>query len=535
MRALLLITAALILPLPMLADSFDAQSRVSAVTLYPWGASVTRQAEVTLPKGSHEIVLTDLPQGTDAASLRVQMPGGVTLGAVNLQSGRLPPETGPVPPALQAARDAVSAAEAGLAEAQVRIDRVLLKARAAQEQIAFLRGLSQAGADDPIALSRQVGAEALVALEAAQTAEAEARALEPARKDAEDALADAQQALAALTDGMGAKAALTLVVQADQDGPVPVQVTSFTADASWQPVYDLRLTRLTGTPGLTLDRGVLIAQSTGEDWLGVDLVLSTARPSDRATPSVLDPQLVRADDPVVYDAAAEVAMAAPAPMEMARMGHVAEAAQIDMQGATVTWRYGNAVDIRTGVENLRLRLDSAPITHSLIAEAVPLADPSAYLVADTVNDSGQMLLPGPASLFVDGAMVGQQAIPLTPPGEDLKLGFGPIDGLVLERIVAEKSGGERGLLSSANRQVEQVTIRIRNQTNEDWPLRVIDRVPYSEQDDLKVSFSADPAPSTVDYDDRRGLLAWDLTLPKGAAQDISLTTTLDWPQGKVLN
>ncbi len=37
-------------------------------------------------------------------------------------------------------------------------------------------------------------------------------------------------------------------------------------------------------------------------------------------------------------------------------------------------------------------------------------------------------------------------------------------------------------------------------------MRLIDRVPYSEQDALKVSWKADPAPTETDWHDRRGVL-----------------------------
>lgn len=65
-------------------------------------------------------------------------------------------------------------------------------------------------------------------------------------------------------------------------------------------------------------------------------------------------------------------------------------------------------------------------------------------------------------------------------------------------------------------------------------MRLLDRVPYSEQDDLKVSWKADPAPSETDWQDRRGVLAWAFDLPKGQKKEVTLTTTINWPAGQVL-
>ena len=76
--------------------------------------------------------------------------------------------------------------------------------------------------------------------------------------------------------------------------------------------------------------------------------------------------------------------------------------------------------------------------------------------------------------------------------------------------------------------------RVENLTDKAWPLRVIDRVPYAEQEDLQITHTATPAETTADYDDKRGVLAWDLDLAAGAKQVIKLDTTMRWPADQVL-
>ena len=44
---------------------------------------------------------------------------------------------------------------------------------------------------------------------------------------------------------------------------------------------------------LRMDRGLMVTQSTGEDWQDVRLTLSTARPMDQSAPSELMPRFVR--------------------------------------------------------------------------------------------------------------------------------------------------------------------------------------------------------------------------------------------------
>ncbi len=546
MRRLKLLPLALILgttaPTALLADTLTAASKVAQVTLYPWGASVVRVVEVTAPAGVHQLIVPDLPYYTDAGSLRVAGQG-VSVGAVNLQTDRLPvAETAP-DPAIAAAEAEVARLEDVVADHSAAIAAIRLEVDAANRQVAFLAALKQgdsASAEDLRALSQMVAEEGLAASRAAFSAEAEAKAAERTAKPDIVALDKARQALAALRNpDIEDHATLIAAVEVGADGKGTVEITTFTSDASWQPVYDVRLTRVgAAKPSLSLERGVLVSQYSGEDWRGVDLLLSTARPSDQSEPSIVYPwlrQIGPFEPELQMEAAprfesksmADTMMGLVAPM-------VVESAAMEMMGATVTYHYGAPVDIRDGVESLRLKLDTLTLVPEVLAEAVPSMDETAFLVSKAVNDSGQVLLPGEATLFLDGAMVGLAGLPLTAAGADLRMGFGPIDGLVLTRTVPAKTEGDRGVISKTNQQNETAVLTVENLTGEVWALRVLDRVPYSEQEDLAITYKATPAATEADVDGKRGVLAWQSTLAPGKTQTIRIETTLSWPIDQIL-
>ncbi|MDP1668838.1 DUF4139 domain-containing protein [Phaeovulum sp.] len=535
--ALVLCTTA---PTALFADTLITSSRVARVTLYPWGASVVRIVELSAPAGVHELIVPDLPLDTDSGSLRVAGEG-ISIGAVNLQYDRLPVTETTPDPAIAAAEAEVERLEGVVRDNEAAIAAIRLRVDAANRQVAFLSKLGQgegSTAEDLRALSRMVAEEVLAASQAAFAADQEAMEAERAAIADLDALDDARQALAALTDSGEDFAALVAAVEIGTSGTGTVEITTFTDAANWQPVYDLRLTRVgAAKPSLSLERGVLVSQYSGEDWRGVDLVLSTARPSDQSEPSRVNAWLRRIGPPEppmvalsaprfeakgLFDSYAEE----PSP--------VVETAALEMMGATVTYRYGAPVDIRDGVDALRLRLDTLTLAPEVVAEAVPLLDETAFLVAKALNDSGQVLLPGEATLYLDGAMVGLANLPLTAAGADLRLGFGPIDGLVLTRTVPTKTEGDRGLISKTNQQNETAVLTIENLTEEAWALRVLDRVPYSEQEDLVITYKATPAATFTDLDGKRGVLAWQSTLAPGKTQTIRLESTISWPIDQVL-
>ena len=63
-------------------------------------------------------------------------------------------------------------------------------------------------------------------------------------------------------------------------------------------------------------------------------------------------------------------------------------------------------------------------------------------------------------------------------------------------------------------------MQIENLTGEVWPVRVMDLVPYSEQEELEITYTADPDVTEENVDGKRGVLAWDFDLEPGAKKEI---------------
>lgn len=542
-----LMTSVLALAAPAYADSFTSPATVDAVTVYPGLAQVTRLVTLNLPAGQHEITVPDLPKGLSADGLRLSAPQGVRLGAVNVAFDRLPVTPDLSSPEIIAAREEVARLEEVLRRKASDIAAIRLRVSAAEEQIAFLQSLSQGSAGEGLttvtdlqSLAQMLGAEVLAVRQAAFAAEEEAKAAERARADDVEALNAAKQALAALTAPQDQGAVLTFTVDAATAGEVTIAVLTNEGFANWSPVYDMRLD--TDAGALDIDRAVVISQSSGQDWQDVRLTLSTARPGEQNAPSDIWGQLRRIiPEDQVNAPPMPMLMAEGMPMQSrAFAADVAEAApmemvaQADFSGAAVTYVYPTRVDIRDGVEDLRLPLDTLSLEAALWAEAVPARDTVAYRVAEFTNDTAELLLPGQALLYADGTMIGFSHLPLLAAGADTEIGFGPLDGLRLSRSMPNRSQGDRGVFSTTNELTEQALIKIENLTTQSWDIRMRDGVPYSEQEDLEVTFAASPAPTRRDPEGQRGVLEWEFDIPAGATQEVTLDYTLSWPEGFVL-
>jgi uncharacterized protein (TIGR02231 family) len=537
--ALLLASAAL----PAWADTIVATSRITAVTVYPDGAKLTREVTFTAPgAGNHELLVTDLPYDSDPGLIRLAPSDGLQVGAFNLRADRLPPREDPLTPDQEAAKTAVEAAEAAAETAQLALESVQAMVEAADAQVRFLSSFSGALPDGATpetikAMAGMIGTETLAARQTALAAKAELPPAQKAVTDAQEALAKAQAAYDSLPSADMDYTALSVAVTAAAAGEETVTVTQYVGNASWQPVYDLNLTR-EGGDKLVLNRSVLVTQYTGEDWAGVALTLSSSRPAEQAAPSQLWPEL-RSIGPEV-DAeeysrksmrASDMAML-PEPVVEAAPASIT--AGVAMEGDTVVYNYPEAVTIASGAEDLRLALDSLDFAPVVEAVAVPRLDRTAFVMASFTNASDEPLLPGQAMLFREGVLVGSTWLDVIAPGVETDIGFGAIETLTVKREMPKRAGGETGVFTSSNQQTESAVITVENTGTEAWPVRILDQVPYSEQDDLEIDVTASPEATETDVEGQRGILAWEFDLAAGGKETITLEQVLTWPEGMVL-
>ncbi len=540
MRALLSILLATT-ALPALSDTLLATSRITAVTVYPEGAKLTREVTFTAPApGAHELLVTDLPADSQPGLIQLAPGAGVQLGAFNLRTDRLPPREDPLTPDQTAAKAEVDRLEVAQNSAALALDAVQAKVDAAEAQVRFLSSFQGALPDgatpmDIKAMGLMIRNETLAARQAAISAKAELLPAQKALQDATEALAKAQAAYDALPGADTDYTALSVALSAAAAGDQTVTITQYVGGAGWRPFYDLNLTRQ-GGEALVLNRSILVTQFTGEDWSEVALTLSSSQPTQQSAPSTLWPDL-RSIVPDLPDAVTEkmgnADMAvAEEPMTMAPAAPITAGAA--MEGDTVVYVYPDPVTVASGAEDLRLALDRLDFAPVVKAVAVPRMDRTAFVTASFTNASDEPLLPGEAMLFREGVLVGSTWLDVIAPGVETDIAFGAIETLRIKREMPRSATGETGVFTTSNQRTESAVITVENTGTEAWDVRLLDQVPYSEQDDLQVEVTATPAPDVTDLDGQRGILAWDFALPAGGKTTITLEHQLTWPEGMVL-
>ncbi len=542
MRQLLYLLA--LAPTLAQADTFAIDTKVSEVTVYPEGAEVIRTGLLDIPAGRHRLVLLGVPANdtdTQLATMQVHAEG-LTQTALVVRGDDVPWHDY-ASDDIKQAEQRIEDIKDKIVEVQDRADAALLKADAARHKIAFLanlgsnEGLAGSDANSLREIARMVGDEGLSAEETVQSAEIEARTIRKELDDLKLELEAAQDDLAALIPETDERLFLAVDVIADSaiNSTVSVSYLDFYS-ANWVPGYEFDLT--TGdAPEVTINRQIRVNQSTGENWKDITLHVSTLQPVGQNSASPLYPQRrsIREEPKAQYRFAslAEGVVEAPVVVEETSQW-VPSAASV--QGTGITYTLPEPVSIASDHELAEFELDSMTQSAEVYALAIPLRDETAFRTARFTNPYKQNLLTAPLARWrVNGVLVATEYSPEIGPSEQVEMGFGPLYGVTVDRRILDRSSGDTGLISRSNQRVERAQITVENLTDRTWPLRLVDRVPYSEQEDLEISWTANPRPTEENVDDKRGILAWDMDLAPGQSEIILLDQEINWPEGMVLD
>jgi uncharacterized protein (TIGR02231 family) len=538
---------------PALADEIKVDAPITAVTVFPDRAEVTRSVEIDLPAGEHELVLEGLPSELDARSVRVdgKGTGPLELGAVKITIKYLGDD----------ARRAEEREYAGqLQTLRDREQELDDREKALEAQREFIKGI---GAEYPKVMTEhiragdirpsvwaeawvQIGTGMATTLKQIQDVGIERRALEEEMEKAEDARerfssGDGRrtEAVIAATAGRALKARLTLSYQV--------------GDAYWRPVYDARLDA--EARKVMLAQKGEVQQSTGENWTGVRLTLSTADPAVGAERPELDSWFVdvakpRGEKVVVTGSRLPVEgdLDSASPIEqrdsdeftlrgtsrvediVATLPTSFAAARILSTDFTAQYRIVGRVDVPSDGSAKTFPVTERTLDVAYSVFAAPKLAARAYLIGEMTWKEDAPIPGGDAAIFRDGAFIGNGALKTVRPGETFELSFGVDDRVEIDyRKLTDKRSSE-GLLGGEERITREYRIEVTNRHKEAMPVTIEDQMPVPQDERIRVSLTRDTTNvTTQDPDDRKGVVAWTETVKPGAKKTITFGYYVQYP------
>jgi uncharacterized protein (TIGR02231 family) len=554
-RALSLL-AILTLPLPCYAADVPVTSRVDQALLYGDRAEVTRLgANVPLPQGDSTLVFTNLPENILLDSIRVtgEAPGKVIIGAIETKltnsAELMAPREKALQEMLQSLRDQRALLEADQA--------ALVKKQAFQSTLADQANMRAREDIATVDLNPDQWAAAadVIGKGLSDTLRAIAAGT-VAIREIDEQIAATERNLQELSTG--ARASYTVKIPVSSTGPtgMAVRLTYQIPNAGWGPIYDARLDTKSGKLNLTQYGNV--RQNTGEDWTGVKLVLSTAQPARGTSLPDLETQWIDLFDPNAVRMRAErqimssKVMGGAAPEAMASMDAVApapaiappelqeaqfESAQIETGGYVATYAIAGRTDVLADGSAKKVMIGDLDVSTDLIAVIKPQIAAEAYLTAKTKLGGETPLLPGQASLFRDGAFIGNTSLPLLRPGEDTELGFGIDDQVAVTYTTSKDEEGNAGMLGRDASHSKITKTEVQNLHSFAVKADVRQTLPVARNDKISVVLLKDATtPGYVeDVDNIKGQLSWTLDLQPQQKSDVDFGWTVTWPKDTNLN
>ena len=432
--------AALILaactPVSAKEEPIIERGRVTAVTVYPEQALVTREITLDGVTGEIELVIDDLPDAVRPGSLEISGGNAVQVHDVHHRLFHREPDDNALTEALGALEDERASNAARL--------------KALSEQSQHLDGLtsftSQASGTDLNRGTLDVDALERITLfsfaqreriaERADALQREARRLDARIADVRlqlDKLSarrdePVHQALARLTGKAGGESTLKLKYVVDRVG--------------WRPAYAVRGT--TGVDSISIEYGAQIRQDSGEDWRDVELTLSSIVPGNSAGAQPLEPLAV------TLKKGAPGALAT----HEARIRQLHElnvalrpgtAGAMDEQSLLPGFEFAleNRRNLYHRPQTQRLTLATHQFDATVYHVAQPLIDATVYRAADFVNSRSVMLLAGRASVYFDDRYVGTTELPAIAPGERFRVGLGADTLVRAQRALVKRDERQR--------------------------------------------------------------------------------------------
>ena len=522
--------------------SLTAGSQADSVVVYPNYVVVVRTATVEV-SGPGELVFEKLPGALEDNTVRVNAPG-MEIGEVQVVKGYMAeptPEVKALERKVQALEDEHKALEdeGGVLQAKEE----------------FLKSV-KLGAPEIISKELQQGKVATESWRGAlsfvgdELMKVKARQAKLAREKAEKH----KQVDAARAEYNNARAAIEnrkdLHFQyAANPGTYAVRFSyAVRGVASWSPYYELRAKPTDGKVEVTYF--AKLEQRTGENWDGVKVVLSTAKPAmsgDAPLPKPWYLSLVELPPPVELGRSVDVVgkkkemvqrqavsverVILPVTQLSELVGLQASVAQpqVSIEETEVSLQYEipGRVNLKSGEPAKKLLLHEATVPVEFEFYALPRVLPQTFLVGKMANSTDFIFMSGQASTYVGEEYTGSSSIPMVAPQESAAASFGVDERVKVDRALVKsfKSKGPGGRTERV-----QFVYRITAENHHPKPVKLsfIEQVPVSKQSEIKVTVTK-VEPRFLEQNRDMGTYKWKQTLGAGERFTADVEYTVEYP------
>ncbi len=534
------------------AAEINADSSIKAVTVYPGSAKILRVSKIVLNAGNNEIVINNLPLNLNESSLRVSGEGqGVfTLGSVelfrNIKLDVVQEEEKELRQKIEEAQDSRQEIEDTLKRNQAQLEYIKKMVLGNNGNNKVTKNDNDEKNGSYTSLPLEQWQQAWKTLESATASVQEKiRLAKKSLKNSDKLLNKLNRELQQVAVNQKESRSARLQVAADSEGELILNLSYQINGARWEPVYDADLNTETGE--IQFKTLAQISQRTGEDWRGVDVTLSTLRPSagtqlPELNSWVLDfmPEPMPMAESsagmfrneVVMDAL--VAMA-PAPAIKASPKRMKQQeSRLISTDFSAEYQVPGNISLDSGSNKRRFALTSEKLQSMIKLASAPRFDPRVMLLATTQYKQETPLIAGSMSLYRNGSFVGNSFLSQKLSGEEIKLSFGEDDKVKIKFLPDPDKKRQDGILFGKKKVVERhYKVSVSSNHDKPYPLSIYDVLPIASHEDIDVNSIGD-MPTNKDVEDKKGVVSWDRTIEPKKSLSLKYGYSVSYPEDKVV-
>ncbi|MFJ1473458.1 DUF4139 domain-containing protein [Capnocytophaga cynodegmi] len=495
-------------------------AKAEKVQLYFNGAEIQQVANVALPKGTSEIVISNVANYLDENSIQIKSTSKVTILSVQFTNQAITGyEESYIPESVRPIYDSIQAVEKEIAKNKI-LENSIIKSVELLDKNQQLSGANVNAAE----LSKLLDFYKNKRYE-----------LENQIKNISEKGKELQKKLNSLKFQLGAissqntnnRGKLILRVINENAGKIPFQLNYISYQAHWNPFYEVRSEKI-NTP-IMLKYNAAVTQNTGVDWNDVKIILSSgyvnshtqaptlntwfihSRKNDSAKVMLQEISNVRREKAAFQKNMQTMVLES---VEVAKEDMILEDKSLDDAVVVGETQFNVIFDIDlpyTILSNGKkhsVSLKSVEIPATYQYYVAPKYDLGAYLIGNVENYGKYNLLSGEASLIFEGMYVGKTNINPENADKKLVLSLGKDKRIVTERKLISKNT-ENKSLSSKRIQTFTYEISVQNNKKEAITIEIEDQVPVSTEKIIKVSLTE---AKEATFDKEKGSLKWKINL-----------------------
>jgi uncharacterized protein (TIGR02231 family) len=536
--------------MPNLDSIKTIDTRICEVTVYTDRALVTRRGTVALTGNERELAIASLPATLDTESVRATGAGIVAVRLLGVRtetvfsSEAVGDRTAELTQQIQELETQKRAIDVQIASRKIQLKFVENLSEKSVGSFASSIAKQQIGLNETGELVNFLGSNYKKYVSAITLYERQQREIDKQIKALNQQLGQVK------TPHSQQSFNIIVAIEPSGSGNFELEVSYVVLRARWTPLYDLRVN--TTNNQINLNYLAEVNQKTGEDWTGVALTLSTAKPGMGTLPPKLEPWFIdtlhstlkyrntesrtrygqvssdSAGDIVdVFDEGMLGSFTGPTPDTASQPTEAETAtAQVSREGGTVSFQVGGNTKIPSDGTPHKVMVfrENYPFKPEYIA--VPRLVSFAYLQAVVVNPlTGATLLPGKANIFRDNTFVGTVQLENVSPGQEYKVNLGIDERLKIERELVERQVDKK-LIGQQRRMSYAYRLNVTNLHQVQVHLTLKEQLPVSRNEQIKVRLTL-TNPKIVAGE--MGLLEWIMSLPPQAKQELYYQFVVEHP------